>query len=633
MGARGMARLTTGVALVALAAPAAAQDDVAARLSRMEAQLRDQQARIERQQATIDAQATAIKALRDQTRVPEELAGQPVLPTDIFLSNGGASDAPSTGTQTGASGAVVSSGSGTAGGPGRTQTPDNGVNTLPDAAVADAQAQGRGSRDILADGGYLPPSNGVDTLGTSVRRALNASRALAIADLDRPRVSIVGGRPTILSSDGRYSLSIRGIAQLDTGFFDQRAQGTPATDFRRGSVGAGSRENNGAQDLSNGSNFRRARLGVEGVFDRDFNYRLMVEFGGSGTEGPARINDAWIAYTGFAPFTVQIGAFSPPANMDDGQSPEDQLFLERASAAELSRTLGGADGRVGIGLRGNGLRWFGAVTATGPTVNDAETFDEQFAVVGRYGVLLLTDQDQIQNTYNLQLGLNGTYVFNTPDGGLGTSARSAIRFRDRPELRLDGTRLIDTGSIDADNVWTYGAEMGAQYRQFYVQAEAFRFGLDRRDSPLPDPRFWGGYAEASWILTGEFRRYNIATGSFQNPRPYESFSPANGGFGAFELAGRYSYLDLDYGAGLAGTANPFGGVRGGRQKIVTLGLNWYPNSNVKLLFNYQHVNVDRLNPAGLGNLTPFGPGTSTPPIGAQVGQTYDAWAVRSQFAF
>ena len=629
MGARTMARLVAGVAVVALAAPALAQDDVAARLSRMEAQLRDQQAQIRRQQATIDAQATAIGALRAQTRVPDELAGQPVLPTDVFLSTGSA-DAPSTGTQTGGGG-VAQSGGNAGATPGQTRTPDNGVTTLPDAAVADARAQGRGSRDIVADGGDLPPSNGVDTLGTSVRRALNASRALAIADLDRPRVSILGGRPTILSSDGRYSLSIRGIVQGDAGFFDQRPQRAP--DFRRGSVGAGSRENNGAQDLSNGANFRRARLGVEGVFDRDFSYRLMVEFGGSGTEGPARINDAWIAYTGFAPFTVQVGAFSPPANMDDGQSPEDQLFLERASSAELSRTLGGADGRVGIGVRGNGLRWFGAVTATGPTVNDAETFDEQSAVVGRYGVLLLTDQDQIQNTYNLQLGLNGTYVFNTPDQGAGTNPRQPVRFRDRPELRLDGTRLIDTGAIDADHVWTYGAEMGAQYRQFYVQAEAFRFGLDRRDSPLPDPRFWGGYAEASWVLTGEFRRYNIATGSFQNPRPYEAFSPRNGGFGAFELAGRYSYLDLDYRAGLAGTANPIGGVRGGRQKIVTLGLNWYLNSNVKLLFDYQHVNVDRLNPAGPGNLTPFGPGTATPPIGAQIGQRYDAWAVRSQFAF
>lgn len=622
-----IARLAGGVALLALAGPALAQDDVAARLSRMEAQLRDQQAQIRRQQATIDAQANAIRDLREQTRVPDELAGQPVLPTDVFLSSGARTAGPAAASSSGpAKGGANSGGS-------PTQPPYTGVDTLPQAAVADAQAQGSAASGIVADKDEPPPSNGVDTLGTSVRRALDASRALALADLDRPRVSIAGGRPTILSSDGRYSLSIRGLAQLDTGFYDQRSQGRPATDFRRGSVGAGSRENNAAQDLSNGANFRRARLGVEGVFDRDFNYRLMVEFGGSGTEGPARINDAWIAYTGFAPFTVQIGAFSPPANMDDGQSPEDQLFLERASAAELSRTLGGADGRVGIGVRGNGRRWFGAVTATGPTVNDAEAFDEQSAVVGRGGVLLLTDQDQVQNTYNLQLGLNGTYVFNTPDQGVGANPRAPIRFRDRPELRLDGTRLVDTGAIDADNVWTYGAELGAQYRQFYVQAEAFRFGLDRRDSALPDPRFQGGYAEASWVLTGEFRRYNGATGSFQNPRPYESFSPRNGGFGAFELAARYSYLDLDYGAGLAGAASPTGAIRGGRQEIVTLGLNWYLNSNFKLLFDYLHVDVNRLNPAGPGNLAPFGTGTATPPIGAQIGQKYDAWAVRSQFAF
>ena len=83
------------------------------------------------------------------------------------------------------------------------------------------------------------------------------------------------------------------------------------------------RETNGARDFSEGFYFRRARFGVEGTIARDFNYRLLLELGGSGTEGPTRINDAWIAYTGLAPFTFQIGAFAPPANMDDGTTPED----------------------------------------------------------------------------------------------------------------------------------------------------------------------------------------------------------------------------------------------------------------------------------------------------------------------
>ena len=64
----------------------------------------------------------------------------------------------------------------------------------------------------------------------------------------------------------------------------------------------------------------------------DFNFRFIGEFGGSGTEGPTRINDAWINYTGFAPFTLQLGAFTPSANLDDATSQEELLFPERSDA-------------------------------------------------------------------------------------------------------------------------------------------------------------------------------------------------------------------------------------------------------------------------------------------------------------
>ena len=582
-----------------LAAPVAAQD-VEARLQAMEAQ-------IVRQQALIEQQAAALSALRREVAVPDAVAEEPATPADTSATRSGEAQANANPSVSGTNIGSPTSGSA--------------------SASAPASTSKAGTASVAAGS---PPSTRLDTTGESVRRALDSSRALAIADLERPRVSMAAGRPTITSADGRYSLSLRGIVQMDFGLYNQRPPRGPL-DFRRGSVGAGGRETAAAGDLSNGVNFRRARFGVEGVLDQDFGYRLMFDFGGSGTEGPARINDAWISYTGFAPFTFLAGAFLPSSNMDDGQSPEDQIFIERASAAELSRTLAGADGRVGVGLRASGRRWFGMLTATGPTVNDPETFDEQFGVVGRGGILVAGDLTN--NTYNVQLGLNGSYVVNAADAGAGASPRSPIRLRDRPELRVDGARLVDTGAIDADNAATYGIEAGVQYRSLYFQAEYFRFAVDRRASVLPDPRFAGGYAEASWILTGESRRHNIATGSFQNPRPYRAFSPANGGFGAFELAARYSYLDLDFRPGAAGAVALPGSIRGGEQRIVTLGLNWYLNSNAKLLFNYLHVDVDRLNPAGPGNLAPFGAGAATPPVGVQIGQDYDAFAVRTQFAF
>ena len=445
---------------------------------------------------------------------------------------------------------------------------------------------------------------------------------------DQPKLGFTLGRPTITSPDGRFTFSPRVVVQGDFASYNQKAAGTLANDYRRGSVGGG-RENNAARDLSDGAYFRRARLGFEGTFNRDFGYRLVGEFGGAGTELQGRINDAYVNYTGFAPFTIQVGAYSPPANMDDGTGVEDTLMLERATPAELSRALAGADGRLSAGVRFATQRWMGAVTFTGRTVTDAEVFDSQAAVVGRFGHLLLTGSD-----YNVHVGASGTYVFSAADQGADASgARSPLRFRDRPELRIDSTRLIDTGNIDADGAYVAGLEFGANYKNFYIQGEHFWYGIERRQpTALPDAKFTGWYVQGSWIITGESRRYNMANGSFAAPRPLAPFN-GGGGWGAWELAVRYSQTNLNDNAGVLGSAPPAGGVRGGEQSILTVGLNWFMSPNLRMSFNYLHVDVDRLNPAGPGNAAPFGAGTATPPVGVEIGQSYDAFAVRTQFGF
>ena len=451
-----------------------------------------------------------------------------------------------------------------------------------------------------------------------------------LEERDGPRVAMSQGRPTITSADGRSSISLRAVVQLDMAKHDQSGEGALATDFRRGSVGAtANRETNAARDLSDGVYFRRARMGFEGNLSRDFDYRLLLELGGAGTEGPTRINDAYVAYSGFAPFRIQLGAFSPPANMDDGTGVEDLLFMERATPSELSRTLAAADGRIGLGVRGSGSRWMGSLTLTSRTVNDAEVFDSQLAAVGRFGYLAATSAD-----YNVHVGMSGTWVFQPADqGSSATGPRYLIRLRDRPEIRVDSTRLIDTGAIDADSAYAAGVEFGANWKNWYLQGENFWYGLQRREpSALPDPSFGGYYLQASWILTGESRRYNMANGSFQSPRPFVPFSSA-GGIGAWELAVRYSHTDLDFHDGTAGLAATADSIRGGVQDIWTFGANWYLNPNVKLMFNYLHIDADRLNPAGPGNLTPFGAAPSTPPLGVQIGQDLNVYALRSQYAF
>lgn len=435
-------------------------------------------------------------------------------------------------------------------------------------------------------------------------------------------VTLANGRPTIQSADGAHSVSLRGRVFTDFAHYAQDAAGPLATDFRRGSIGAaGNRETFAAQDLSSGVNIRRATIGIDGRFANDWTYRLLYEFGGSGSEGPARINEAWIAYGGFDFGNLQFGAFAPPANLEDSTSIEDALFLERATPAELSRALGGGEGRYAVGMRHRRERGLAALHLTGAVVNDAEIYDEQLAFVGRVGGLVATTDD-----YNLHLGANGTWVFSTPDtlGENQAGVRRAIRFRDRPELRVNGTRLIDTGTIDSDAAYSYGLEAAANWRNFFVQAEHFWYGADRRAGRAGgDPRFDAWYVQGSWVITGERRRYDAGTASWRQPRPARAFSRDGEGLGAFEAAARYSRTDLNWNTGDPLGLAPAGGIRGGEQRIFTLGLNWYPNAVVKLMLDYMRVEVDRMNPVAVGNASPFGASPLTPPAGVYVGQDLD----------
>jgi phosphate-selective porin OprO/OprP len=411
--------------------------------------------------------------------------------------------------------------------------------------------------------------------------------------------------------------------------YGESPAGPLTTDFRRGSVGnVPNRENTAARDFSDGFYFRRARFGVEGTIARDFNYRLLLELGGSGTEGPTRINDAWIAYNGFAPFSFQLGAFSPPANMDDGTSPEDLPFLERATASELSRSLGGADGRIGLGVKASGARWMSALTFTTRTVNDAEVFDTQFAAVGRAAFLAATSDD-----YNLHLGASGTYVFSTADQGLGTTPQHPLRFRDRPEIRVDSVRLVDTGSIDAEHASSYGLRVRRQLEELLSTGRAL---LVRRRARRADRAAGSGLRRV--LPAGQLDLH----GRTSPVQPGHGFIPESAAHGAFLEHGRLRRLRT------RGALQPHEPQLHGRPRrnrghaqrrarrrpvVTTLGLNWFPNPNIKVMLNYLMIDVDRLNPAGPGNTTPFGAAPNTPPIGVEIGQDLDVFALRTQFSF
>lgn len=461
---------------------------------------------------------------------------------------------------------------------------------------------------------------------------LKASTAANIqvlrTDQQATTVSLANGRPTFATGDGRFTASIRGVFQLDAAHYDQDAPGPLATDFRRGSFNDAT-ENDHARDLNDGANFRRARLGVEGKAFGDFEYNFLYDFGGSGVEDVGKISSAYAQYNGFGPAAkLRIGAFSPPSGLDEAASTNGSLFAERAAPADLVRGIGAGDGRTAIALLGNGERWTYTAALTGNVIGTT-TFDEQSAFVGRITHVPLKGYDWL-----VHVGASTTYVIEPAAGGpdVNGAAVTNVRLRERPELRVDGARLVDTNNINADSLLAYGLELGLQRKNLFLQSEYFGIDVERKASTLSDPDFSGWYVAAGWTITGEPRRYEAATGTFNSPKVDKPFSLKDGQWGVWELGLRYSNLDLNYHEG-SGALVPVDAIRGGEQEIFTFGLNWYLNAVLRFQAAYQSVSVDRLSPGGAAFSPAGAPAGSTPPAGAQVGQDLNIFSLRTQYAF
>jgi phosphate-selective porin OprO/OprP len=476
-------------------------------------------------------------------------------------------------------------------------------------------------------------------------KAQTAAQTQAVRDevKSAPTVSLAGGRPSFTSADGKFSATLHGVMQLDAAAHDQRSSGPITTDLRRSGPALGATATNvdltHARNLKNGDVFRRARIGIDGTAFGDWDYRVLFDFGGSGVENTGQVYETWVQYNGFKPLHVRAGAFPPSLGLDDQGSTNGMPFLERSTASDLSRQLAAGDTRTAAQVFGYGDHWFaaGAVTGrivgvlnTGTATPVPQSYSDQLGLTGRLAGTPFYGQDWL-----IHLGVNGSYVV-SPANTLGPSlitptpvTSRTVFFSDTPELRVDSTRLINTGNIPARHASTLGAEFAAQRRNLSLQFEYQRLGVERSDG-FGNPHFDAFHVEGMWMLTGETRKYNNQTAAFDAPPVAHPFRWGGGGWGAWELGLRYSDANLNYNPGSPGTFQTGNSIRGGEEKNITAGVNWYWNSVARVMFDYQNVHIERLSPA---TTTATASTIWFTPPGANIGQTYNVWSIRTQFAF
>jgi len=543
------------------------------------------------------------------------------------------------------------------------------ASSSPDPRVGVLEQQLRDVERQLTEIKAAQAKNDYSDAVTDLKRSASAQ----YADLDKtvsalPKSSIDNGRLQFTSADGRFSAALRALVQFDTGYYMQEhsANLLPAVY---------------GNNFSSGSNFRRVYLGLQGRVFSDWSYNMNFDFGGSGgTETPGHIQSIYLEYDGVAPWALRIGAYPPPSNLEDATASGDTIFLERNAPSDFQRNLAGGDGRDAISVIYAAPTVYGALSFTGDKVQDgakalaaagataAPNFDEQQGLVGRLAWLPIAQDDA-----HWLVGVNGTYIVKLPElvaNGLpnlsntpGAAALNSISLSEVPELTFDsnGYTLASTGALNANHVSQWGVETAGNWKSLYGQAGYYGFEVDRSQvayatttgTQIVQPKadhFSGWYLQGTWLLTGEERLYNPATGAFTPPRVENPLNFNNGTWGAFELATRYSDLDLNDHANdtsdvmiANASGSPAGthtydfynAVRGGNQRIFTAGFNWYPNNAIHFAFNYELIQNSKLqsgsSPNPLTGVTLATTGAAVPPT-VNGGQNLSAVALRAQLS-
>lgn len=433
-------------------------------------------------------------------------------------------------------------------------------------------------------------------------------------------VTMPNNRPTICTADGQNCVAITSRVHWDVGGYNFRPN-TAATV---------------PQKLDSGENVRRARIGVVGKFLEDWNFALIYDFGGSadgfggaaaGSDpggGVSGIENAYLSYTGLKPFggkmAIEAGIMDLAWTMDESTSSNDIAFMERASVGIVAQNIAAGDFRSAAGARWYNDVFYAGAYVTGPTTGAIHSASsalppgtsEQYGATARVAGQVVSGND-----YSVHLGADAEWLIQPPRNLIANT--QTLTLSDRPELRIDPTTLISTGAIaNVSGAQVYGVEAAATYGPLWVQGEYYWFNIDRGANTAVAPigtsslNFQGGYAQAAYVLTGESRKYNPGNAAYGGVKPNNPFSINGGGWGAWEIAARYSTMNLN--DQLATAA----GIAGGRQDVYTLALNWYVNGNVRFMLDYLHGTVSK---------------QASAVSAADVGSKFDAVALRTQFAF
>lgn len=356
-------------------------------------------------------------------------------------------------------------------------------------------------------------------------------------------------------------VNVNGVFQADTVYFNQ----DHASRLQLG-------------DIQDGADFRRTRLSASGSVAENVNYFVQMDFG---FFGRPTFTDVWGEVTDLPVFgTIRAGQWKQPFSLEVPTSFRYQTFMERSvlfQSFEAFRHIG-----IGFYDFSEDEMWTWALSGfrVGQDQYGGDIGDSGgWSTAARLTHLVWYNDyhDACKRLEYLHVGAAGWF---------GDPAANATQYRTIPEMfvgafgvpagTVPGTSqqqigtvsngtppFVDTGVIPTNTFTHIGTEVLWAHGPFAWQTEAQLATVAQIGGP--HLHFWGFYTEWMYFLTGESKPYIRKLGQIDRIvplRPFLGDPNCERGPGAWELAARVSYIDLD-------DEN----IQGGRLTDFTAGVN------------------------------------------------------------
>ena len=308
-------------------------------------------------------------------------------------------------------------------------------------------------------------------------------------------------------------------------------------------------------DSYHDSKIRRARAYIKGDITNYLSYELEYSFTGNN-----HWKDVYLKYMGFPGWMIYAGNIKEPFGLEELTSSKYNTFMERALADFYNSR------KIGLLLKGYQKSDTDVVTYAlggfGKSLDDALDHKQgDNSLIGRVTYAKVVSKDEIYH-----VGLSASYTAHDKDSVKLSSDVGSSLYKDS---------FIKTKVKKVDHTNRIGLESAVVSGAFSFQGEYVAYSIAKQ---LVTYHFSGWYVQASWFLTGESRKYRAKNAVFSRVKPLNPVD--KGGYGAVEVAMRITQLDLSD-----------KDENGGKERDISLGVNWYLMSNLRLMAEYTYADA------------------------------------------